>query len=336
MILAARRWSPFAPVSRPASAAAGSRPGASLSASWARAKAVCGSRSAFSRAIAVLSTARQRLAVGLSIRPALELVSTAAALAGRLTGANGDHRRAAKIIEAAWERTPHPDLAAAYLRLRHGDSALDRLAKARALARIAPRDSESALTVGRAALEARDLAAARTALAPLVASDAPARPSIRACLLMADIAEAEGDSGLAREWLSRAARAPRDRAWVADSIVSDRWAPASPAGKIDAFVWRTPDERLSAPYEPPAPPRPAEVAPPPTSPTPPVLEARPVEMIEAAPAASESTPAPAPARTVASAAPPRVNGFDALKPPDDPGPHDAPARKGAYRFFSQG
>jgi len=269
----------------------------------------------------------------LKLAPGLE---PAAALAGRLTGANGDHRRAAKIIEAAWERTPHPDLAAAYLRLRHGDSALDRLAKARALARIAPRDSESALTVGRAALEARDLAAARTALAPLVASDAPARPSIRACLLMADIAEAEGDSGLAREWLSRAARAPRDRAWVADSIVSDRWAPASPAGKIDAFVWRTPDERLSAPYEPPAPPRPAEVAPPPTSPTPPVLEARPVEMIEAAPAASESTPAPAPTRTVASAAPPRVNGFDALKPPDDPGPHDAPARKGAYRFFSQG
>ena len=131
----------------------------------------------------------------------------AAALAGRLTGANGDYRRAAKIIEAAWEKTPHPDLAAVYLKLRHGDSALDRLAKARALARIAPRDSESALTIARAAIEARDIRAARTALAPLLASDAPTRPSIRACLAMADIAEAEDDSGLAREWLARAARA---------------------------------------------------------------------------------------------------------------------------------
>lgn len=269
----------------------------------------------------------------------------AAALAGRLTAANGDYRRAAKIIEAAWEQTPHPDLAAVYLKLRHGDSALDRLAKARALARIAPRDSESALTIARAALEARDLEAARSALAPLIVSDAATRPSARVCLTMADIAEAEDDAGQTREWLARAARAPRDRAWVADAIVSDRWAPASPAGKLDAFAWRTPDERLSAPIEPPPAPRPVEVAPPPrqveVAPPPPVIEARPVEVIEAAP-----VPPPEPAQPAeivsGSAAPvrnapaalPRVNGFDALKPPDDPGPHETPERRSGGWFFS--
>ena len=61
------------------------------------------------------------------------------------------------MLEAAYERTPHPDLAAAYLRMRPGDSAADRLARARSLARLAPNDPESRLTIARAALEARDL-----------------------------------------------------------------------------------------------------------------------------------------------------------------------------------
>ncbi len=54
-----------------------------------------------------------------------------------------------------------------------------------------------------------------------------------------------------REWLARAARAPRDKAWVADGVISDRWSPVSPSGTLDAFVWRTPDERLAPYVEPP-------------------------------------------------------------------------------------
>ena len=37
-----------------------------------------------------------------------------------------------------------------------------------------------------------------------------------------------GDKGREREWLARALRAPRDRAWIADGYVSDRWLPVSP------------------------------------------------------------------------------------------------------------
>ena len=103
------------------------------------------------------------------------------------------------------------------------------------------------MTLGRAALEARDLTAARAAIAPLIGADAPRRPTARTCLLMADIETADGAEGAAREWLARAARAPRDKAWIAGGIISDRWAPASPAGALDAFVWRAPEERLSAP-----------------------------------------------------------------------------------------
>ena len=247
----------------------------------------------------------------------------AAALAGRLNGANGDYRRAAKLVEAAYKQTPHPDLAAVYLRLRRGDSASDRLQRAKALARLAPTDSESLITVGRAALDARELEAARGAIAPLLAPGA--RPTARVCLLMADIEDAAGAGGAAREWLARAARAPRDRAWVADGVSSDRWAPVSPAGTLDAFVWRTPEERLTV-----AEPAPAPAAPPANaSPDAPGTPPAPV-------AALAPAPAPRPVDSAAAAKPeaPRPGAVVMLPTtaPDDPGPQDNAERKG-FRLF---
>jgi HemY protein len=259
----------------------------------------------------------------------------AAALCGRLIAAGGDYRRATRVLETAYEKTPHPDLAAAYLRMRPGDSAADRLTRARNLARLAPNDPESRLTIGRAALEARDFAGARAAIAPLIDPDASTgRPTVRVCLLMADIEETQGSPGAVREWLARAARAPRDRAWVAEGFVSDRWAPVSPAGKLDAFVWRTPDERLSAPSEP----LPVSV------PAPPLAL---VEEAAEAPAAAEPPriEAPPPAIEVESTATPTplvlnssVGVSDSpvapLKPPDDPGARPDVAKRSGFRLFS--
>ena len=85
---------------------------------------------------------------------------------------------------------------------------------------------------------------------PLIEGDE--RPTTRICLLMAEIEEAEhGESGYIREWLGRASRAPRDACWIADGIMSDQWMPASPvSGKLGAFVWKRPDERMDASAEP--------------------------------------------------------------------------------------
>ncbi|WP_158818958.1 heme biosynthesis protein HemY [Methylocapsa sp. S129] len=254
----------------------------------------------------------------------------AAALNGRLTAAAGDYRRAARILETAYEKTPHPDLAAAYLRMRPGDSAADRLTRARGLARLAPNDPESRLTIARAALEARDFDSARAAVAPLLDPEAASgRPSVRACLLMADLEETQGAPGAVREWLARAARAPRDRAWIADGFVSDLWAPVSPAGKLDAFVWRTPEERLSAPDAP----LPVAAAPALVGPS---REAE--DIVEPVPAIATTILAP----LVVDAAPipvsPKVDA-PALpdippKPPDDPGAPPAAAKRSGFRLFS--
>lgn len=184
-------------------------------------------------------------AIGLA-RDALKLAPglvPAAAMAGRLLARKGDFRRAAKIVETAYVETPNPELADVYTHLRHGDSAADRLARAETLARRAPHDPESALMLGRAALDAREFERARRELTPLIEDR---RPTRRTCLLMADIEEAEhGDSGALFEWLQRASRAPRDPAWMADGAVFERWSPVSPiSGRLDAFTWATPIEQI--------------------------------------------------------------------------------------------
>ena len=161
----------------------------------------------------------------------------AAALAGRLLGAHGSLRKAAKVIEKAWAAVPHPDLAQAYAHLQPGASAEDRLLRLRKLVKKTRSEIESTFAMARGALEARRFEEARAALVPLLGD-----PTQRACLLMAEIEAVEhGDHGKAREWALRAMRAKRDPAWVADGIATDEWMPASPqTGRLDAFVWAAP------------------------------------------------------------------------------------------------
>ena len=113
---------------------------------------------------------------------------------------------------------------------------LDRLARAKKLQSLRQNHAESSLAVARAALDAQDYGTAREAAEAAIRM----QPREGAYLLLADIEEAEtGDQGRVRQYLSRAVRAPRDPAWVADGYVSERWAPVSPVtGKLDAFEWR--------------------------------------------------------------------------------------------------
>lgn len=168
----------------------------------------------------------------------------AAALAARLLGEAGEPRRAAKILQAAWRKHPHPELAEIYARLRPEDSARDRLRRVESLVREAEGHPEGLLALARAALDAQEFALVRETLAPLLA-----KPTQRVALLMAELEEVEhGDVGRAREWFARAVRAPRDPAWTADGFASDRWLPVSPVtGRIDAFEWKVPLEQLGGP-----------------------------------------------------------------------------------------
>ncbi|MGY6570570.1 MAG: heme biosynthesis HemY N-terminal domain-containing protein [Salinarimonas sp.] len=178
-----------------------------------------------------------------AVRLAPDLVP-AAVLAGRILGRHLELRKAGKILEAAWQATPHPDLADAYTHLRAGDSALDRMKRAERLAMLSSWAPEGRIALVKAAIEAREFETARKTLDPLLQEG---RPTVRICLLMAELARVEaGSSAGAREWLARAVHAPRDKAWIADGVVSDRWSPISPvSGHLDAFRWETPPELIS-------------------------------------------------------------------------------------------
>ena len=208
-------------------------------------------KSEYRRKRAVLLTARaltlenadrdaSRAAVLEAVKLAPDLVP-AAALAGRRLAEAGEQRRARKILEKAWMIGPHPDIAEAYANLRLSDSARDRLTRMRKLADMVPGRLEGALAVARAALDAREFAGARAALAPYISA-----PTRHVATLMAEIEEIEhGDEGRVREWMSRAMRASGDRAWTADGVVSERWMPVSPDGRLDGFAWKVPLAEIS-------------------------------------------------------------------------------------------
>ena len=168
----------------------------------------------------------------------------AAALAGRLLARKGDIRHASKLLENAWIEGPHPEIARVYLDVRPGDSTSDRLARAKNLARMKPRNIEALLTVARAAMDAREFDAARRAMDDAFAvaeqGEGDKRPTVRMCMTMAQLEEMQhGATGAVREWLAKASRARRDPAWIADGVVSDTWSAVSPVtGALDAFMAR--------------------------------------------------------------------------------------------------
>jgi HemY protein len=298
-----------------------------------------------------LALATEALRLAPSLVPAAEI-------AGRLLASKGDSRQAGRLIARTWKLATHPDLALVYAFANPGDAPRERLKRVKHLASLTPGDIEGQIAIAMAAIEARDWREAEAALSPYLHD----RPPARVCTLMARIEAGEGNKGREREWLARAVRAPRDRAWIADGYVSDRWLPVSPVtGTVDAFRWQAPvdaigrgddtiliEEGLEAPEPPPlvvAPPAQIEDQakspdePPSKSPAPsgdgtppprvPIVELRPAQLI---PEAETSKPrpdlAPPPRREPQLYVPPR--------PPDDPGiapadPDESPASLERFR-----
>ncbi|MHC5231793.1 heme biosynthesis HemY N-terminal domain-containing protein [Brucella sp. LJL56] len=171
----------------------------------------------------------------------------AAVVAARALFADGDVRKGSKILEAAWKRFPHPDIASTYIYARSGDTTQDRLKRAKHLVSLRSNNAEGSLALARAAYEAGDYRLARDNAEQVLR----ASPRESAYLLLADIEEAEtGDQGKVREWLARAVKAPRDPAWTADGYVSEQWSPVSPVtGRLNSFEWKVPVVELAPAIE---------------------------------------------------------------------------------------
>ena len=164
----------------------------------------------------------------------------AALISARVHIDRGEARKAQSLLRRLWRDTAHPHVALLYANALPGTSAVERLKKIRDLIPGEPDGVEAAEVLARMAIDAFDWSLARSALAPF----AGAAPRQGVCVLMAEIEEGQNaDQGKAREWLSRAVKAPRDPAWTADGLALEDWLPVSPvSGRFDAFVWQVPAE----------------------------------------------------------------------------------------------
>lgn len=230
----------------------------------------------------------------------------AALAAGRALFRLDDTRKGAKVLEGVWKLDAHPQIAELYVHARHGDSTHDRLTRARKLQGIKQNNAESSLAVARAALAAHEFDEARRA----AESALRMQPREGTYQLLADIEEASGgDEGRIRQYLAKALRAPRDPAWVADGFASEHWAPASPvSGRLDAFEWRVPVERMAQAVE---------------------IEAEdPLPALPPVSVPAERTEILPPDRTTPPDVP-TAKPLDERPRPDDPGAHDDPVVEAA-------
>jgi HemY protein len=268
---------------------------------------------------------------------ALRLVPSlipAAEIAGRVLASKGDSRQASRIVARTWKLAPHPDLAIVYAYVKPGEPPRERLKRMKYLESLVPGDIEGRIAAAAAAIESHDWQEARAALRPYLED----RPPARICALMARVEAGEfGDKGRERQWLARAVRAPRDRAWIADGYVSDRWLPVSPvSGNVDAFEWKAPvdaigrgDDTLLIEERAERAPAVEVVGPAPVAapaPEPQAEKPRAVEITPPSPRdglAPEETPRPKPVAApipISSPEPrPKPSVFVPQRPPDDPG-----------------
>jgi HemY protein len=275
---------------------------------------------------AVLLTAEARDAEGANPDKALALASEAlrlapslvpaAEIAGRILASKGETRQASRVIARTWKLSPHPDLAMVYAFAKAGDAPRERVKRVKYLASTTPDDVEGPIAVAAAAIEAHEWDEARNVLQPYL----DGRPPARICTLMARIEAGEqGDKGREREWLARAVRAPRDRAWIADGYVSDRWLPVSPVtGAVDGFEWKAPVDAIGRGDDTLLIDEPAVPEPVPSLALPRVSEVVEVRPARETDAQGTATPPPAPGPRPSEPRPkPAI--FVPERPPDDPG-----------------
>ena len=130
----------------------------------------------------------------------------AAALAARVQAENGNKRAATKIIKAAWQEMPHPDLVAAFGAIDPDETLVARHKRFEQLIKLHPEHPETKLLQAELALADEDFPTARRAIGDL----AETHPTTRTLAIMAAIEQGSGaDETVVRAFLARALSASR-------------------------------------------------------------------------------------------------------------------------------
>ncbi len=201
---------------------------------------------AYAEACQALDQGAETQALGFAqeaLKGASDLVP-AAVLAARLLAASGNPDKAGRVLEKCWALNPHPDLADAYASLVPDEKPAQRLVRMRRLIAANPDHLESRLLGAQTSLAVGETARARELLKPLMGSEAPGDASHRICLLMAQLAQAQGLGALeAQRWLAHAPLAAPDPSWQCRDCGKQArtWQMLCPScGEFDSIQWTVP------------------------------------------------------------------------------------------------
>ncbi len=155
----------------------------------------------------------------------------------------GKSAKGLRVIEAAWARQCHPELAKAYESLLTGEAPMLRARHFERLVDLKAEDPEAHLAGAASALAAQLWGEARRHLDRAGAQGPGPWPS-RLCQLMAELERHESRvPGAERLWLERANKAPRDPVWVCHDCQAEpgEWSPICPVCQSFAsLAWVTP------------------------------------------------------------------------------------------------
>ncbi len=155
----------------------------------------------------------------------------------------GRSAKGLRILEAAWTRQSHPELAATYDSLLADEAPATRARRFERLVDLRPNDPEAHLAGAAVALSAQLWGEARRHL-ERAGAQGPGPWSQRLCRLMAELERHEQRSASSeRLWLERAARAPRDPVWICRDCRTEygNWAAICPnCQSFASLQWETP------------------------------------------------------------------------------------------------
>lgn len=163
----------------------------------------------------------------------------------RLYLKRGKRKAAISMIEEAWKVSPHPALAAlwdeACPAAKTGDQ-LNRVRWYERLLALKPDSVEGLMALADVLIREGLWGEARKHLEEAEAI----RPNVTLYKIWARLEErATQDEQAVREWLARAADAPRERVWICAETgrVYERWVPVSDQGLFNTIIWDFPTGR---------------------------------------------------------------------------------------------
>ncbi len=150
--------------------------------------------------------------------------------------AGNEPRRARRVIEAAWRRQPHPDLARLHALALAEPDGVKRYRALTALEEAAPEHVETHRALARAGLEAKLWGEARRHI-----KAAGETRDAGFCRLMAELEQNESaNAAAARDWLAKASEADPEPAWLcrACAATAREWsALCGHCGDFDSLAW---------------------------------------------------------------------------------------------------